>query len=401
MDRFGRSLSMNQINQKCEQCLRLLKNNRAGIIKILLEVETLSMAEDELFRGEDLLLNINAQSKYLSKHFSKSMATFLPLNQPLYSYLLQVFLPSLILERVFYRPPAAQLTLYNKLNDLFCDLCCNVELCGVSRRIFVKEFVNQCDVVNFTGKYDNVIELIEDLPKNVSVIYNGSAINPIIVGEDADVACAAKDSVVARLYNSGQDCMAPACIFVDKRISEQFIQCVVNELQSIRVGNDNEHNDIGPQLEEKSIEEFKSFLDMYGANVIYGGTYDEDALLIYPTIFYFDSCYCDLARIYYAPCLFVITYQSICEIQQYLDADFCQKYAGYISLYGACLREYVWKSKEIPLVPLYNQTLFSAEDGNTEFGGYGKGCNFVMTDGKFAVKPILILRELFDIFSED
>ena len=34
----------------------------------------------------------------------------------------------------------------------------------------MKEFVNQCDVVNFTGKYDNVIELIEDLPKNVSVI---------------------------------------------------------------------------------------------------------------------------------------------------------------------------------------------------------------------------------------
>lgn len=399
MSHFGRSLSQNLTKEKCFRFREQLRKRRFEIIDILINVETFSMAEDELFRSEDLLSNIDRQSDYLDQNFEKKMSAFLPLNQPLYSYILQVFLPSLVLKQVFYRPPASQIAIYTQLNHIFSYVSDNITLCAVSRRAFLNEFVSQSNILNFTGKYENVLDLINELPVNTSVIYNGSAVNPIVVGNDANIVRAAKDSLEARFYNSGQDCMAPACVFVKKEISQEYIQIVKQELQLIEGYSRKSNISIGKMLETKSIDEFKVFLKLYGENVVYGGEYDHDKMLIYPTVFYFNKWRSDLARIYYSPCLFVIEYQDISEIQDYLNLKFCKRYAGYISLYGESLKIYQWKSSGVQLIQLYNQTLISAENGNEEFGGYGEGCSFVMHNGVIVAKPILILREIHNIFS--
>ena len=85
-------------------------------------------------------------------------------------------------------------------------------------------------------------------------------------------------------------------------------------------------------------------------------------------------------------------------MQNSLNSEFCERYAGYISLYGETAINAKWMSGNNKLVLLKNSTLFDYEDGNKEFGGYGIGCNFVYSKNRFEVHPILLLREIKSLF---
>ena len=386
---------MTQITKRCQDCLQLIKLKQEDIIKVLTKIETLSMAKDEIVRCVDLLENIEVQRDYLKKVYDSSMSSFLPLNQPMYSYLLQVFLPSLILKRVYFRPPASQVDIYVHLYQILEDVSENIDVRPISRREFLHDCVLKSDIVNFTGKYDSVVELMHELPKDCSVVYNGSAINPIVIGADAVLDNAITDSIAARLYNSGQDCMAPACIFVDRRISCEFLEKLKKHLSLLNVGNNGESNaEIGPMLEKESLILFQEFKQKHMSNLRFGGKISESDNFIYPTVFLFEQIDSSVQQIYYAPYFIVMEYDFVSEINEYLGSKYCELYAGYISLYGKSLHEHLWKSGASPLIPLFEKTLFSAEDGNSPFGGYGKGCSFVCHNGTWEARPVLLLREI-------
>ncbi len=398
MCRFGKNLNMEQIKEQCKNFLVLLDTQKEIIAETLLQIETLSTIEDELERCKKLILNLDKQSNFLSVRFNRTMAVFLPLNQPLYSFLLQVFLPSLILEKVYYRPPAKQSEIHSKLFELFKPTCKNIEICAVSRRKFIKNFVERSNIVNFTGKYENICDLIKILPSNIGVIYNGSAINPIVVGADADIKLSVNDTIVSRLYNSGQDCMAPSCIFVHENVTESFINSLKNTLDKITVGKNTDDNVVvGTMIEQDSITNFEMFKSLHNDKLIFGGKIDKASQIVYPAIFHFKFVDTNVQNIYYAPYFIVMSFKSTDDVSMYLNSDFCEHYAGYISLYGKSVQKIKWRSGQKNLVPLNDCTLFSAEDGNCEFGGYGMGCGFVYYNNTFESHPILILREINEI----
>lgn len=381
--------------KRSRQFADLLCAHKDSIFSILVHCETLKMAEDELRRCMDLLTQLDAQRDDLANEHDCVLSSFLPLNQPLYSFVLQVFIPSLIVKQVYYRPPASLKGIHAALLEVVYPACCNIELCAVTRKYFLDNYVKESNIVNFTGKYENVIGLIEELPDDIAVIYNGSAINPIVVGFDADIDLAVQGLIEARLYNSGQDCMAPACIFLDERISPSFLAALKKELSMVIVGpNTDPDSLIGPMIEEQSIEDFKKVKNKYAANICWGGDVDENHRYIYPTIFYFDSVTLENQSVYYAPYFWIMCYRSLDEVQNYLDSAYAERYAGYISLYGTSVQQRIWCSGKNALIPLEDTTLFFEENGNQEFGGYGLGCGFVYENGIFDPHPLLLLREI-------
>lgn len=374
---------------------KLLCQRKKNIGSILVQYETAVMVEDEFKRCFELLANLEEQQEYLIHKYKNALASFLPLNQPLYSLMLQVFIPSLIMERVYYRPPALLEELHVALRNELQLVLSNAELCTTSRKKFINDFVNKSDIVNFTGKYENVIDLINKLPSNIAVVYNGSAINPIVVSIDADIDLAVEDTINARLYNSGQDCMAPACIFLDYRITPAFLEALNTKLSSVIVGrNENSLSAVGPMIEYSSIEHFSRIKETYGSNILWGGNFDRNKNFIYPTVFYFEHVTLENQNVYYAPYFWIMSYSSIEEIQKYLNSKYCEQYSGYISLYGKSIQKKDWHSGKNVLIQLENCTLFSEENGNKEFGGYGIGCGFLYKNGHFFSHPILLSREI-------
>lgn len=386
---------MNTYKITCQKLLDRIQKTKCEIVNVLVKYETFQMANDEIERSELLLKNIDMQSKFLQEKYAKGISSFLPLNQPFYSLILQVIVPSLILEKVYYRPPVSQIELHKELFNIFVDICNNIELCCVSRNVFFRDYILKSNIVNFTGKYENAISLKNKLPDDVSMIYNGSAVNPIVIGASAQLDMTVNSVVNARVYNSGQDCMAPACIFVEKKIALTFLSKLERNLKRLKVGaNSQKETDIGTLIEQESIMIYRKMKERYAHNIYLDGAVNEDAKIMEPAIFYFEEVELDMQSIYYAPYFIVMSFDKLENVHKYLQTDFCELYAGYISLYGVELSRWNWHSGKNSLIVLSETTLCDVENGNLEFGGYGEGCNFIYHNGQMKVHPILLLRDI-------
>jgi succinate-semialdehyde dehydrogenase / glutarate-semialdehyde dehydrogenase len=60
---------------------------------------------------------------------------------------------------------------------------------------------------------------------------------PVIVAEDADIDLAVKATGAAKFRNAGQVCIAPTRFLVHNSIREQFASALVNQAQSLKVGD--------------------------------------------------------------------------------------------------------------------------------------------------------------------
>ena len=97
---------MNNYEARIHLIFEGIKEGKNAIIELLSKIETLNTALDEYDRCVKYLDEIcSSQHKYFPEHLSGSAAAYLPLNQPLYSFLLFPFTLSLACEVVFFRHP--------------------------------------------------------------------------------------------------------------------------------------------------------------------------------------------------------------------------------------------------------------------------------------------------------
>lgn len=380
----------------------LIKSFRQEIISILIATETYKMAEDEIFRSLKLLESIETEQSNYLHNLDVSACSYLPLNQPLYSFVLNVVVPSFICKTVYYRPPKMLCELHVKLFRILDKALVGVKICPVSRRQFYKHYCTKSDLIIFTGKLENALKLKNDLSPRTAMIFNGSAVNPIVITSDADLQHAAKDCVLARLFNSGQDCMAPACIFIERNTASEFLRYLFDEVNSLSVGdNESPDTDIGRLIDEQSLLDFIEYKKMFAGSVYLDSDINIANKTMSPAILYYEDSTFSIDNIYFAPYFVVVAFDNILDVQKMINTKFCETYAGYISLYGETASRCNWSSGVAPLTSLHNSTLFDYEDGNKEFGGYGFGCNFIYNGKEFEIRPILMLREINKLFSKD
>lgn len=377
----------------------LINSRRQEIISVLVATETYKMAEDEIERSLRLFKAIDCEQAEYLHELDISICSYLPLNQPLYSLALNVIVPSFVCQTIYYRPPKLLWGLHRKLFQIFNKILCGVKICPISRRQFLSEYCLNSNLVIFTGKLENALELKRALLPQTAMIYNGSAVNPIVISADAELRKAANDCILARLFNSGQDCMAPACIFIERKVASEFLKYLSNAIKKLSIG-DNElpSTDIGPLIDEQSIVEFLEFKRRFSGLVCLDSNIDLSNKIMSPAILYCDNSTFSIDNIYFAPYFVVVGFNNVSEVQKIINTRFCELYAGYISLYGETAFSSQWSSGNARLISLYNSTLFDYEDGNKEFGGYGMGCNFIYNGKEFEVRPILMLREISRLF---
>jgi len=385
-----------------ELCNRFANNIRLHkkvLIEILCSVETRQAADDEIERSYNCLKNISKQDKFIVPNMISSASSYLPMNQPLYSLILNAYVVKLVSKTVYYRPPEKQRILHEKIFELFSSDLDGIIPCYISRRKFFNLYASEADAIIFTGKYENAMELRTLLKKTTVLIFNGSALNPVVVSDNADIEKSVIETINARLYNSGQDCMAPAAVFLHKNIQEAFLEKLLGRLSSVRVGdNKNSSTVVGSLIDEKYFNENVAFIEKYKDYIIFGGKSDASKLLIEPTVFCFEKAVEELQQIIYAPFFFIFEYQKIETLYKYLNTSTAKLYRGYISFFGTVGDSNNVIEAEYKIRVLRNGTLFDQEDGNEEFGGYGEGCSFVAHNGKVEVRPILLLRDLHSIF---
>src|SRR5687767_10097640 len=137
-----------------------------------------------------------------------------------------------------------------------------------------------------TGK--EVARAAADTLKRVHLELGGKA--PVVVFDDADPAAVAAAIKTAGYWNSGQDCTAASRVVAGPRIYDKLLEQLVPAVESLRVGDPAEGDDIemGPVISKAQQERVFGFLERAGgtkARVLTGGDSNGDrGFFVKPTV---------------------------------------------------------------------------------------------------------------------
>lgn len=104
--------------------------------------------------------------------------------------------------------------------------------------------------------------------------------SPVIVASDADLEVAARRIAWGRLLNSGQTCVAPDYVLVEKTVQDKLVGHIVDTVTSFRSGTDTGMRIVN----ERQFDRLVGYLDATKGTVAVGGRSDRDSLTIEPTV---------------------------------------------------------------------------------------------------------------------
>ena len=107
-----------------------------------------------------------------------------------------------------------------------------------------------------------------------------------LVLEDADIETAVKFSVMGRLYNNGETCIAAKRFIVVDKVYDAFVSAYVDEMKAISMGDPmDEDSQLGPLSSEDQLETVKGQVDdsvAKGAKALCGGKAPDRTGAYYP-----------------------------------------------------------------------------------------------------------------------
>lgn len=379
-----------------------LKENVDVIHDVLRKCQSKEVVDDEIARSVDALEDLSEIETYFADGtIVDKISSFLPLNLPLYSFVLFVVMPSYQAQIVIVRPPHRMTELFAELADKlgFADFYPTIEVFDGSREKFVSQHCATSAVVLFTGKHKNYMSIRKQCSKETLFLYNGVGHNPVVVTPSADVDLAVQKVVYVKLFNNGQDCAGPDVILVHDMVADEFMDKLKATLSEVEVDTDyaDPSTTVGPLFETGSLLDIANFVVRTrdkGANIVYGGKIDLRHNVMHPVILEAPLSVMNNYVELYSPLFFVLRYNSDQELGLYFNDAHAhyQNRQMYVSLFG---NSKVVKDA-LGSIILKNRTIHDVEKGTEEYGGFSPEASAVSYKGLNIYKPLLIPREIWN-----
>ncbi|MBS1488940.1 MAG: NAD-dependent succinate-semialdehyde dehydrogenase [Bacteroidetes bacterium] len=141
-----------------------------------------------------------------------------------------------------------------------------------------EEMLRNSDVrkISFTGSTRVGKILMDGASQNIKRLaleLGGNA--PVIIFPDVDVKKVAEESVVAKLRNAGQVCIAPQRYIVHESITKEFTEYAAAKMEKIKMGNGLEvTTEMGPMInlpQRENLEKLVAASQAAGAEIVVGG----------------------------------------------------------------------------------------------------------------------------------
>ena len=150
----------------------------------------------------------------------------------------------------------------------------------------IKLIEQNFDHIFFTGSTKTGKSIMKLASKNLTPLtLELSGTNPVIIFKNANLEIAAKRIVWGKFFNSGQSCIAPNHIFIDKQIEINFIEKLKKYIVSFYGDNPIISENLS-KLEKKQFSSTLEIMKRYKKKkrILYGGTFNKKKLKISPTI---------------------------------------------------------------------------------------------------------------------
>ena len=150
----------------------------------------------------------------------------------------------------------------------------------------VKLIKQNFDHIFFTGSTETGKTIMRLASKNLTpVTLELSGTNPVIILKGANLKIAAKRIVWGKFFNSGQSCVAPNHIFVEKEIENNLIEELKKSI-TIFYGENPIISKNLSKLQKKQFDSTLEILEKYKKEkqILFGGSYSKKKFKISPTI---------------------------------------------------------------------------------------------------------------------
>lgn len=309
---------------------------------------------------------------------------FMPANAILESFALYCLIPSLWARKVSVRPSKGTANIVNTLVSIFDE--------ATGGKVSVEttdqaEFVQQCAaepaVVLFTGRRENAESVCRRLSRQHLFMFFGKGYNPAVITEHANIRVAAREVVRARMFNGGQDCLAPDIVFVHSSICDRFDQAVDDELAAYL---DHAKGRLPGIHKESVLLEAISYLLEHGKRITRGGAVNYIHRTFDPAVVVFDHPHLVKPVEHFAPILTITKYGSLNEVMDVLlSSEYLENALG-VTLYG--VQEDQASRLSANYMVSSDQSLGSSTASYAPFGGYGAESGFTVHGGKRILGPM-------------
>ena len=191
--------------------------------------------------------------------------------------------------------------------------------------------------------------------------------SPCIVEKTADIKLAARRIAFGRILNSGQTCIAPDYILVEKEIKEKFIEELKKNIINMVGEKPLENKEYPKLIGEKQFNKVKDMI--VEKEIIYGGKYDEKTFKIEPTILKCTYNSKAMEDEIFGPLFPIIEFTKIDEVIKYITSN-PKPLALYLFTNNKKLQKRILR--EVPFGGgCINDTIMHIASHSMPFGGVG------------------------------
>lgn len=374
---------------------------RRQVLEILTQVGTYRAGCYEIDAAVETLRGAAAELALHRPRRLGSAAVFMPSNVLLYSYVLYLLVPGLFVEETGFRPAAQVREQVEQLHRLLAPVHrLPLRLRAVSQREFLARDVEQAELLIFTGRAANAEQVRAALRPEQLMLFFGAGVNPFIVTAEAELTAAARDLADIRLFNSGQDCLAPDAVFVHRAVEERFLDALVDDLAGRPYGPyEDPAAGYGPIYYETAFDETTRYLFRNRDYVRYGGSVGIAELRIDPTVLVSGLGVRRELIEFFSPVFNVLVYDDERQLRETLGGNYFSERALGASVYGGGddVAAYLQRKH----IVTRNQTLLAVDQGNQPFGGRGWMANYIGHRGGVRSQPILVSQAVADHLGSD
>jgi len=108
--------------------------------------------------------------------------------------------------------------------------------------------------------------------------------NPVIVDASANLDLAAKSIIWGRCLNTGQQCLSPEYVLVEKKVESALLEKMKEAIVSFYGNNVAESPDLGRIINDSHFKRVKNLLKDHGGKIVTGGEMDASTRFVAPTI---------------------------------------------------------------------------------------------------------------------
>lgn len=394
-------IDFRELFDKAKRFADFLDSNTHKIRDALRHYETNNVVLDEIRRSTEHLRNLDKNREYFQQK-TAPIATFMPLNQPLYALVCFGIVPAMMCKEAYVRPPAFAQETFKSLQSVLNlhDWFENLHISYEPRAEFVERTKKIVGGVIFVGSPENTAKVRRIYPADIMFLANGSGHNPVVIGQGADLDKAVQSVMNVALYNQGQDCCGPNTILVDAGLCNEFMDRLLQKIKAIEplVGpSENDQNIVGPNTDKTHTIKVAEIFVRSARYHIYGGDINPASGLIRPTVFLKPLSEGANYEEFFAPVFHVQPYSGVEELRQYFLSEQYRQNAMYLTLYGQFDLE-----EELVQAGLHDSSniikesdLHKEEKGFKPYGGLGPDASCIYFEGRKKPSGILPQREIY------